>query len=1097
MTGPALVGGALVTDVVARQAAAASDAATGLARQRAWRGFLRWWTRTAARYGPATSARRLFEEAALPLLRLLGFTPLDVSVRSRPTHVAALVRARRGAPVAVLTAPWNATVPGCWRTAVEAGTRAGSPWCLVFDGRTLGVVDAARPFARRHLAVSLGAAAAREDDFAVLWTLLHADRFAGRGGAAAFAHLVEATERQRALTSADVDRGVREALGLLRAALARARPAGHAPSPPVDEQALTVVFRLLFLLYAEARGLLPVEHPIYRDAYSMNGLGRALDRPSTRGWWLAVRAIMRMAHAGCRVRGLDVTAFNGRLFSPDEAPLAERAQVDDPPVRAAVAALTVRRGATGALRAVPYGELGVEHLGAIYERLIDAPGEAPPGAGRPSIRKATGSFYTPAAVTHFLVRRTLAPLLVGTPPDAILRLRVLDPAMGSGAFLVAACHYLATAYERALVETGALRPGDASEADRAGFRRLVAQRCLYGVDRNPMAVQLARLSLWLTTLARDRPLSFLDHRLRTGDSLVGAGLADLARPPRPPGTPRARPFATLPLLATLEPGDELRRGVCGRLALAATADDEAEVVREKHQRLEWLHGPDGPLHRWRTAADAWCAAWFWPRESRPSATVVGDLVAEALRGAGGLRPAQRAPLLARVAEIADREAFFHWSFEFPEVFAGSDGQPRADAGFDAILGNPPWDMVRAEDGRSREDAGRLLAFVRDSGLYSRGAEAHVNRYQLFVERTLDLLRHGGRLGLIVPWGLLGDAGAARVRRRLLDRATLDAVVAFENRRALFPIHRSVRFAAICATRGAATRALPLRPGEQDADPLERIPDRGSSPEHFPVVVSRDALLALSGEGMALPAVAHARALALLLRLSARHPALADPQGWGARFSRELNATDDRRHFVDAAASTAPHDAYPIVEGKHLSPFVVDVGAHRWRLPRAAAAPRLRHRFEASRLAFRDVSGAGNRLTLIAALLPACTASVHTLFCLDPPLGADAQQVLCALMNSLVANWYVRHWVSTHVTTTLVARLPMPWLTERDPGFARLLDLSRRCASDGEGSEAWIALQAEAARLYGLTATELADVLDTFPLIERTRLEAVARGFGGR
>ena len=115
----------------------------------------------------------------------------------------------------------------------------------------------------------------------------------------------------------------------------------------------------------------------------------------------------------------------------------------------------------------------------------------------------------------------------------------------------------------------------------------------------------------------------------------------------------------------------------------------------------------------------------------------------------------------------------------------------------------------------------------------------------------------------------------------------------------------------------------------------------------------------------------------------------------------------------------------------------------------------------------------------------------------PPLGPDAQQVLCALMNSLVANWYVRHWVSTHVTTTLVARLPMPWLPERDPAFASLRDLSRRCASEGEDSEAWIALQAETARLYGLTAGELADVLGTFPLIEKTRLEAVARAFAGQ
>src|SRR6185436_18129556 len=125
-------------------------------------------------------------------------------------------------------------------------------------------------------------------------------------------------------------------------------------------------------------------------------------------------------------------------------------------------------------------------------------------------RKATGSFYTPQPIADYLVRRTLGPLVRDAAPDRILRLRVLDPAMGSGAFLVAACRYLADAYESALI------------------RR---ERCLYGVDVNPMAVQLARLSLWLATLAADRPLTFLDHHLQTGDSLLGTWMRLIARAP--------------------------------------------------------------------------------------------------------------------------------------------------------------------------------------------------------------------------------------------------------------------------------------------------------------------------------------------------------------------------------------------------------------------------------------------------------------------------------------------------------------------------------------------------------------------------------------
>ena len=146
-------------------------------------------------------------------------------------------------------------------------------------------------------------------------------------------------------------------------------------------------------------------------------------------------------------------------------------------------------------------------------------------------RKATGSFYTPQPIADYLVRRALGPLVRDAAPERILQLRIVDPAMGSGAFLVAACRFLAHTYESALVRSGACHASDIGDADRAGIRRTIAERCLYGVDLNPMAVQLARLSLWLATLAADRPLSFLDHRLQVGDSLLGTWLTHLRRAP--------------------------------------------------------------------------------------------------------------------------------------------------------------------------------------------------------------------------------------------------------------------------------------------------------------------------------------------------------------------------------------------------------------------------------------------------------------------------------------------------------------------------------------------------------------------------------------
>ena len=191
-------------------------------------------------------------------------------------------------------------------------------------------------------------------------------------------------------------------------------------------------------------------------------------------------------------------------------------------------------------------------------------------------RKATGSFYTPRALTEFVVRRGLAAVVQGKTPDEILALRVVDPAMGSGAFLVSACRYLAQAYEQALIEEGTVAAADLTEQDRAGFRRAVAQRCLFGVDINPMAVQLARLSMWLATLAADKPLTFLDHRLRVGHSLIGASVADVVRQPFPG---RARRPRDLPLFPADDFAASMESAIGVRRQIAEGPDDSLEQVR--------------------------------------------------------------------------------------------------------------------------------------------------------------------------------------------------------------------------------------------------------------------------------------------------------------------------------------------------------------------------------------------------------------------------------------------------------------------------------------------------------------------------------------
>src|SRR6185369_7939021 len=198
------------------------------------------------------------------------------------------------------------------------------------------------------------------------------------------------------------------------------------------------------------------------------------------------------------------------------------------------------------------------------------------------VRKSTGAFYTPRALTAHVVSETLRPLLVGKTAEQILRLRVLDPAMGSGAFLVAACGQMADAAEEALIRDGDWHRSDITAGDRIAIRREVAQRCLFGVDLNPTAVQVARLSMWLSTLAADKPLTFLDHRLVAGNSLIGATPGDLTRQPggRTKRGKRAREHG---LFETDDFVPVLRTAAITRAQLADQADESAAIVRAKEK----------------------------------------------------------------------------------------------------------------------------------------------------------------------------------------------------------------------------------------------------------------------------------------------------------------------------------------------------------------------------------------------------------------------------------------------------------------------------------------------------------------------------------
>jgi hypothetical protein len=1046
-----------------------------------------WHAEVRQLLGPTAGPRTVFDLVASPLASALGFAVLPVAAApsAGAETVDAELRFNERPLAVVVVCAWGRPPRTLWRQCIHRALAHAVRWAFCVNGPSICLFDAERAYSRRFLQFDLAAALESDRGLTVLCGLLGSQGLVPASNGAALERVMTYSERHRSMVRlslrAGVSHAVLELVSAFRVVSARRKRSTDAR---LLDESLIVVYRLLFLLFAEARGLVPSWHPVYRDSYSVGSMRREIRHGIPRGLWETLQALARLAHRGCSAGTLKVPPFNGRLFSPSQAPLAESVRLDDRAVASAVQALTTREE-DGRREEIAYGDLGVEQLGGVYEHLLDFDIATTVTGKRTMVptgrRKATGSFYTPRLLTEFIVRRVLGPLVERGTPDEILALRILDPAMGSGAFLVAACRYLAAGYEAALIREGTLAPSDISESDRADFRRTVAQRCLYGVDLNGMAVQLARLSLWLATLAADKPLTFLDHRLRVGNSLIGASIDDLMR--EPSMRHRQKP-QDLPLFPEGELQFTLRSAVGVRRELAEIPDDSLELVRTKERNLASLERAGGPLEKWRSAADLWCATYFDDRFREKG--VFGALRDRVMAGHGALPAHLAAPLITRLGAVAAKERLFHWTMEFPEVFYGETGAALADGGFDVILGNPPWEMLRGE---GLERAG-LTAFVKGSGHYRLQGDGHANLYQLFVERSLRLLRRTGSCGLILPSGFASDQGSSFLRRHMFERTDVRTFTTIDNADGLFPIHRGLRFLLLTFTTPGRTTDVPVRSGVRDVDALERVADCGADTEA--VSVPRALIEKVSGESLAVPELRTAVDLRIVSAVSLGVPALSDSEGWAAHFGRELNATDDRPHFNES------RHGMPVIEGKQLGAFRAAVNEAKYWIPRDQAARLVDadRTFSRARLAYREVASASNRMTLIAAIVPAGTLTTHTLFCLKTLLDEEAQLFLCGVLNTYVANYLIRMRVTTHVTAAIISRLPVPRPARSDPRFAAVVS-DARALTQAEDPERLAGLNATVASLYRLTGPEFEYVTGTFPLVPLADRSLALRRFAAR
>jgi hypothetical protein len=810
----------------------------------------------------------------------------------------------------------------------------------------------------------------------------------------------------------------------LAKAIAAAAPA--APLQEVRDATLILLYRLLFILYAEDRNLLPVRERRY-DEYGLRervrgDIGRRKDSNDTFSdsaarYWSVIADLCRAIDSGDRSIGLP--PYNGGLFDPERTPLLTNIRLADTVMADVIDALSFEHTSDGR-KYINYRDLSVQQLGSIYERLLEHEviRDGAEISIRPNIfaRKGSGSYYTPDDLVGLIIRETIGPLvatrmetfsakareleakrqpddrrlglLAGIDPaERLLELKICDPAMGSGHFLVSLVDYLADqviaamAEAQALVTFGdyvsplihrvaAIRTTILRNAEERGWtidaeqlddrhivRRMVLKRCIYGVDKNLMAVELAKVSLWLHTFTVGAPLSFLDHHLRCGDSLFGSWVRG--------GIDRASALGA-PLFLH-EPMARAMRAATSMQIIEGLTDAEIAEAHRSKDVFDEVRDMTAPLDAILSLIHALDWLDLKSRDDKIALQAFltgqfGDPVRIALGKAeiaNGRSEATRfAEIFARARELVTEERFLNWQVCFPGVWSNWESGALT-GGFDAVIGNPPWDRMKLQQvewfaARRREiamaqraaDRQRMIAalekakdplaedfakanaraeaafrVVRGCGDYPLLSGGDLNIYSLFVERGMTLVKPSGMVGLLTPSGIASDKTAAPFFKGVATGGRLKALYDFENRRTRFEaqpffpdVDSRFKFCALVASPSPVNVPTQCAFFLQDVSELE-------DPERCFPLSSADFARVNPNTGTA-PIFRTRRDAALTTAIYGRLPVLVDRsagaevKAWPVKYATMFHMTNDSSLFRTREELDEKERAYP-VGGNHF------------------------------------------------------------------------------------------------------------------------------------------------------------------------------------
>ena len=1074
---------------------------------------------------------------------------------------------------------------------------AGTRWGILAAGEVWRLYDAEHP-SRATSFVEVDAGKLAEPAYlAALFSasaLGGADPLAARIGEGSAKYGAELGDRLRGRVYQRVVPGLAAALAEAaeRAGIDLADRAGLAA---LYDATLTLLYRLLFVLYAEARDFLPLDSSEGYRAHSLEkriqGViateqeGLAFDGHATDVWSDLQETFHAVAHGQVE---WGVPAYNGGLFrdDPDTEPgrILRAVRPTNAGLGPALFRLAVDPDDDEAGR-IDYADLDIRRLGDIYEGLLQfeldrareplrydskldafvpageegVPAEVPTGGiyvrTRSGGRKASGSFYTPQFIVRHLVNEALVPRLrehldevariqaQGDEEAAAARLwdfRVCDPAMGSGHFLVDALDVLtgeiarhlsehplrpvrtvlAQLREMVLREAGDLPAGAVGELrDVDLLKRVVLKRCIYGVDRNRMAVELAKLGLWLEAFVPGLPLSYLDHNLKQGNSLIGVVGDEVQR-------------ALRPEQGTIE-GDRIAERLAVATEKARRAVETVELSLRDVKAAEAAEGERAAeLVEVRSLYDRWSAESFGLPGARER--IGEDDAADAEAAAGP----------------AHEHLFFHWPLEYPELFA------RARPGFDVVLANPPWEKLKPEKHniyalyrpglkgvRSAAERDRIVSEMDAAGSPAAAAHADAIRayegvraafsrlgdyrlsgtgdldtFKAFAERFLHVARPGGSVGCVLPRQILAGAGSRALRAAYLREATAEAIDVVENkgRWAFENVHGQYTIVLLAVRNAAASvdGAVPV------SGPLKSRRDLAEAP-------ARRANWALSdlerwSETLDVPLFGEPEMGPVFAKMMEQPRFGADvPGSWRALPYAELHGTADRPGLFE----TEPFEgAWEVWKGGNFDRYRPGMARPAFWADPKKLIERLQQKRLASRrvwgqfpeevvresttlpihtarIAFRDISRATDSRTMRACLVPPRTACVEMAPTLLWPRGDELDQAwVIGVLSSLPFDWISRRRVENHMKYAILNALPVPRPDSQPSLRQRVVELAARlsCVDDryadfaaaagvesgslsdpGERLDAEAEIDALVAHAYGLDTDDLEVIFRDF------------------